>query len=127
MSQPFPKMLHKERDHIFWRFCLDVKLGDVEQEIEYEIQLGRSNVWQGPFKFWVPGEEETMRLIFYSCNGYSLNVNKDEFSGPALWKDVMRSEEIPKIPSDTITKFHYLSSREKAIPCHDWWRRSGLL
>ena len=44
-----------------------------------------------------------------------------------LWKDVMQSEKMPKIPSDTITNFHRLSSREKAIPCHDWWWRSGLL
>ncbi len=31
-----------------------------------------------------------MRILFFSCNGFSLDVKLEDFVGPALWNDVSR-------------------------------------
>ncbi|KAL5503806.1 hypothetical protein ACEPAH_7877 [Sanghuangporus vaninii] len=45
---------------------------------------------ENEFAFWVPAKDETMRILFHSCNGFSLGVKEGTFAGPVLWKDVMR-------------------------------------
>lgn len=34
-----------------------------------------------------------MRVMFHSCNGFSVGVDVDAWSGPALWNDVLRIHE----------------------------------
>ena len=60
--------LHKERGVTFWRFNLEVELGDAESRIAYSINRGSS------VGFWVPARGQTMNIMFHSCNGFSLSV-----------------------------------------------------
>ncbi|RPA86097.1 hypothetical protein BJ508DRAFT_411655 [Ascobolus immersus RN42] len=43
--------------------------------------------------WWVPGRNENMRIMFHSCNGFSVGTDEEAFSGPALWNDVLRQHE----------------------------------
>jgi hypothetical protein len=76
------------RDVTFWRFNLEVELNDTEQHIAYRINRGPA---QG---FWVPGRGQSMNIMFHSCNGFSMSVNPDLFSGPdPMWRDVLNNHE----------------------------------
>lgn len=76
------------RDVTFWRFSLEVELNDTEQHIAYRINRGPA---QG---FWVPGRGQSMNIMFHSCNGFSMSVNPDLFSGPdPMWRDVLNNHE----------------------------------
>ncbi|KAI5847199.1 hypothetical protein DFP73DRAFT_572498 [Morchella snyderi] len=80
--------LHSERGITFWRFTIEVELGDEQARIAYRINHGPVN------SFWVPSRTETMNTMFYSCNGFSLSVNPSDFCGPdPLWRDVIREHE----------------------------------
>jgi hypothetical protein len=41
--------------------------------------------------FFVPAINESMRIMFHSCNGFSVGTDEEAWSGPVLWKDVMRN------------------------------------
>lgn len=80
--------LHAERGVTFWRFTLEIELGDQQTRIAYRINHGPS------IAFWVPARRETMNIMFHSCNGFSLSVNPDDFCGPdPLWRDVLRAHQ----------------------------------
>jgi PhoD related phosphatase len=73
-----------ERNVTFWRFNIEVELANVQQHIAYRINRGAST------GFWVPARGQTMNIMFHSCNGFSLSVNPNQFSGPdPLWRDVL--------------------------------------
>ncbi|KAH6682346.1 hypothetical protein F5X68DRAFT_155841 [Plectosphaerella plurivora] len=36
------------------------------------------------------GKDISMRIMFHSCNGFSVGTDEDEWCGPALWNDVVR-------------------------------------
>ncbi|KAI5273272.1 hypothetical protein E4T47_03448 [Aureobasidium subglaciale] len=76
--------LHRERGVTFWRFSLEIELGLKQARVAYRIN-------QGPaIGFWVPGRGQSMNMMFHSCNGFSLSVNSNEFTGPdPLWRDVL--------------------------------------
>ncbi|EXJ88417.1 hypothetical protein A1O1_05347 [Capronia coronata CBS 617.96] len=77
-----------DRDVTFWRFNLEVELGADQQRIGYRINRGAS------IGFWVPGRGQTMNIMFHSCNGFSLSVNPDNFSGPdPMWRDVLNTHQ----------------------------------
>ncbi|KAL2444515.1 hypothetical protein ABEF95_016960 [Exophiala dermatitidis] len=77
-----------DRDVTFWRFNLEVELGENQQHIGYRINRGAS------VGFWVPGRGETMNIMFHSCNGFSLSVNPNNFSGPdPMWRDVLNMHQ----------------------------------
>ncbi|KAI1816885.1 hypothetical protein GGS20DRAFT_148137 [Poronia punctata] len=80
--------LHAERGHTFWRFNIEVELGDEQQRIAYRIN-------QGPTTgFWVPARSQSMNIMFHSCNGFSASVNADDFSGPdPMWRDVLNNHQ----------------------------------
>lgn len=80
--------LHAERGVTFWRFTIEVELGNQQTRIGYRINRGPS------ITFWVPARGETMNIMFHSCNGFSLSVNPDDFCGPdPLWSDVLREHQ----------------------------------
>ncbi|KAI1650033.1 uncharacterized protein F4817DRAFT_313340 [Daldinia loculata] len=80
--------LHAERGHTFWRFNIEVELRDYQQRIAYRINHGPA------MGFWVPPRGESMNIMFYSCNGFSLSVNPDDFSGPdPMWRDVLNNHQ----------------------------------
>ncbi|KAK5213232.1 hypothetical protein LTR41_000811 [Exophiala xenobiotica] len=77
-----------DRDVTFWRFNLEIELVDEQQHIAYRINRGAS------VGFWVPGRGQTMNMMFHSCNGFSLSVNPNNFSGPdPLWRDVLNTHQ----------------------------------
>ena len=60
--------LHAERGVTFWRFNLEVELGDQQARVAYRINKSAS------VGFWVPARGKSMNIMFHSCNGFSLNV-----------------------------------------------------
>jgi hypothetical protein len=80
--------LHIEQGSTFWRFNIEVELQSQQQRIAYRIN-------QGPVSyFWVPGQGQSMNIMFHSCNGFSLGVNPDQFSGPdPMWRDVLNTHQ----------------------------------
>jgi hypothetical protein len=80
--------LHAERGYTFWRFNIEVELRDKQQRIAYRINRGPST------GFWVPAKGTPMNVMFHSCNGFSLSVNPNEFSGPdPMWRDVLNTHQ----------------------------------
>ncbi|KIH94451.1 hypothetical protein SPBR_05468 [Sporothrix brasiliensis 5110] len=80
--------LHFERGVTFWRFNIEVELLDKQQRIAYRINRGPAT------GFWVPAKGQSMHIMFYSCNGFSLSVKPDEFSGPdPMWRDVLNNHQ----------------------------------
>ncbi|KAL0935151.1 uncharacterized protein CTRU02_209742 [Colletotrichum truncatum] len=80
--------LHAERGYTFWRFNIEVELREKQQRIAYRINRGPS------MGFWVPAAGESMNIMFYSCNGFSMSVNPDDFSGPdPMWRDVLNTHQ----------------------------------
>ncbi|KAK4191859.1 hypothetical protein QBC35DRAFT_279575 [Podospora australis] len=80
--------LHAERGYTFWRFNIEVELKERQQRIAYRINRGPST------GFWVPAKGETMNIMFYSCNGFSMSVNPDNFTGPdPMWRDVLNTHQ----------------------------------
>jgi hypothetical protein len=80
--------LHSERGCTFWRFKIEVQLSSRQTRIAYRINRGPS------IGFWVPGRDESMNVMFQSCNGFSHGVDSDAFSGPdPLWRDVLNTHQ----------------------------------
>ncbi|KAI1459548.1 hypothetical protein F4805DRAFT_66052 [Annulohypoxylon moriforme] len=80
--------LHAERGHTFWRFNIEVELREKQQRIAYRINHGPAT------GFWVPARGQSMNIMFHSCNGFSLSVNPDDFSGPdPMWRDVLNNHQ----------------------------------
>jgi hypothetical protein len=80
--------LAAERGVTFWRFNIEVELRDKQQRIAYRINRGPAT------GFWVPARGASMNIMFYSCNGFSLSVNSDQFSGPdPMWRDVLNTHQ----------------------------------
>jgi hypothetical protein len=76
------------RNVTFWRFSLEVELGDTQRRIAYSINRGPA------IGFWVPARGQSMNIMFYSCNGFSLSVDPNNFSGPdPLWRDVLNTHQ----------------------------------
>ena len=78
----------------FWRFDLELRLQESEARWEYLIPHMRyvSGVSSrsSSHTFVVPGASQSMRIMFHSCNGFSVGTDEDAWSGPALWNDVLR-------------------------------------
>lgn len=80
--------LHTERGWTFWRFNIEIELGSTQRRVAYRINKGPA------IGFWVPARGETMNMMFHSCNGFSLSVNSDTFSGPdPMWRDVLNRHQ----------------------------------
>ncbi|KAI9765084.1 MAG: hypothetical protein M1840_007791 [Geoglossum simile] len=78
-----------EQGVTFWRFNIEVELSETQSRIAYRINHGPA------IGFWVPGRGQTMNIMFYSCNGFSVSINnRDQFSGPdPLWRDVLNTHQ----------------------------------
>jgi len=90
--------LYSDPRSTFWRFDLKVEMGAEEARWEYELPGVRFHCRVKPRvnSFWVPAREESMRIMFHSCNGFSVGTDEEAYNGPALWKDVMRRHgEVP--------------------------------
>lgn len=82
----------------FWRFDLELPLQESEARWEYSIPHTYYTSEESLRKpslhsFVVPGASQSMRIMFHSCNGFSVGTDEDAWSGPALWNDVLRVHE----------------------------------
>ena len=44
--------------------------------------------------FFIPAIPDSMRIMFHSCNGFSVGTDEEAWSGPALWNDVQRVHRV---------------------------------
>jgi hypothetical protein len=86
---PGEKLFH-DSQKAFFRFLIDLPLEDYEANWEYSFTQS-SNA--APKVFSVPSKQQSMRILFHSCNGFSVGTDEDAWSGPALWNDVIRTHQ----------------------------------
>ena len=89
--------LYSDPVKTFWRMDLEIPLGTVEAMWEYRLEnlsdgSGESSVVVTR-TLVVPSQGQSMRVMFHSCNGFSVGTDVDAWSGPALWNDVLRVHE----------------------------------
>lgn len=86
------ELLYSDLRNRFWRFNIALEMEELEAEWAYQIPLLRfpSEGKTDHQSFFVPSINESMRIMFHSCNGFSLGTDEAAWSGPALWNDVLR-------------------------------------
>ncbi|KAK3987395.1 hypothetical protein QBC44DRAFT_372068 [Cladorrhinum sp. PSN332] len=87
--------LYSDPRNTFWRFDLEVELEGTETQWEYSLHELRfaSKTKPQVNSFFVPAVTESMRIMFHSCNGFSVGTDEDAYNGPCLWKDVLRRHQ----------------------------------
>ena len=63
-----PEILHREKGFTFWRWKIYLNLIADERRVAYRINGSHQDLG-----FWVPGANQTMRIVFHSCNGMRMN------------------------------------------------------
>jgi hypothetical protein len=88
--------LYEDPNKAFWRFLIDLPFQQFESRWTYTMRgftyLDEKKA-EKPQVFAVPSIAESMRILFHSCNGFSVGTDIDAWSGPALWNDVLRRHE----------------------------------
>lgn len=87
--------LYEDPEKAFWRFSIELPFQDHESIWDYTIpdvrfSSGKSTRINSTKSFVVPAATQSMRMMFHSCNGFSVGTDEDAWSGPALWGDVLR-------------------------------------
>lgn len=85
--------LYEDPEKVFWRFTLAVPVETYEARWAYEIPgLYNESGEQvkAPWEFVVPAADQSMRIMFHSCNGFSVGTDMNAWVGPNLWNDVLR-------------------------------------
>ena len=91
--------LYEDPVKAFWRFDLDLPLRDHEASWEYSLPNmyfpsgANSRCSSSSRTLVVPSISQSMRILFHSCNGFSVGTDEDAWSGPVLWNDVLRMHE----------------------------------
>lgn len=90
--------LYEDPVKTFWRFNIDIPLREHEATCQYWVDDAQSTSPDSlqddsVRSFVVPASSQSMRVMFHSCNGFSVGTDEDAWSGPALWNDVLRSHE----------------------------------
>ncbi|KAF1964459.1 hypothetical protein BU23DRAFT_62107 [Bimuria novae-zelandiae CBS 107.79] len=85
--------LYEDLDKAFWRFLIHLPFQEFESRWEYHVEgltYMDETKHKKPQVFVVPSISQSMRILFHSCNGFSVGTDVDAWSGPALWNDVLR-------------------------------------
>ena len=86
--------LYSDPVKAFWRFTIALALQDYEARWQYVLTNVRARGSEpGVFvfrTFVVPSVSQSMRIMFYSCIGFSVGTDQNEKSGPILGNDVLR-------------------------------------
>ncbi|KAG0649976.1 hypothetical protein D0Z07_3911 [Hyphodiscus hymeniophilus] len=84
--------LYSDPGNTFWQFDLQIPMRNSEIQCHYSIP--GLNFTHGAKtdrqSFFIPAITESMRIMFHSCNGFSVGTDEKAWSGAALWNDVMR-------------------------------------
>ncbi|KAI3332679.1 hypothetical protein F4824DRAFT_285429 [Ustulina deusta] len=77
----------------FWSFPITCAMSTAETKWAYSISDVHYKSATKPRTnyFFVPAIDESMRIMFHSCNGFSVGTDEEAWSGPALWNDVARN------------------------------------
>lgn len=79
------ELVLSEYGKTFWRFRLNLPIDPVyETRVDYWI-----NNHGKTYSFYIAAANKSMNTVFYSCNGFSNNVDTPLFKGD-LWSDVLR-------------------------------------
>ncbi|KAH3687482.1 hypothetical protein WICPIJ_001540 [Wickerhamomyces pijperi] len=78
-------LFNQEQGFSFWRFEYDLQLSIVEEKIRYTVN-GNEEL---TFEFYLPRYDQTMNVMSFSCNGFSLTTDTESFKS-SLWFDVIR-------------------------------------
>ncbi|KAK6456931.1 uncharacterized protein RJT20DRAFT_127023 [Scheffersomyces xylosifermentans] len=85
-SGEFPGVRYYDQDGFyFFRFTIDLKLVSYEQNVKYYIE----NHYKKAFQFFIPAVDESMNVVSFSCNGFSLATSTAEYKS-SLWFDVLK-------------------------------------
>ena len=78
--------LYSDPANTFWRFNLEVPMQQTEIQCEYAISGAEfTHAKRGAKqRFYVPAITESMRIMFHSCNGFSVGTDEAAWSGPCL-------------------------------------------
>jgi len=83
--------LYSDSRYTFWRFTLEVPMRDTEIKCSYSIPaLKMKGKKTDKQSFFIPAIHDSMRIMFHSCNGFSVGTDEEAWSGAALWNDVYR-------------------------------------
>ena len=83
--------LYSDPRNTFWRFDLEIPMGQSEIKCDYTIPgLTFTSQKTDNQSFYIPAISDSMRIMFHSCNGFSVGTDVEAFSGPCLWNDVQR-------------------------------------
>ncbi|TPX16699.1 uncharacterized protein E0L32_003640 [Thyridium curvatum] len=84
--------LYSDPRNTFWRFSISCEILPTEGRWEYTLPGLRFHSRTKPQTnaFYVPAAAESMRIMFHSCNGFSVGTDEDAYSGACLWNDVNR-------------------------------------
>ncbi|KXT03999.1 hypothetical protein AC578_9268 [Pseudocercospora eumusae] len=81
----------------FWRYLIDAPFLEQETSWDYLIPRMVSETDRTPLdkpkRFVIPSRHESMRIMFHSCNGFSVGTDMKTWTGPVLWNDVLRVHE----------------------------------
>ncbi|KAI5963439.1 hypothetical protein KGF57_001243 [Candida theae] len=75
---------YEEDGYSFFRYTIELQLAKYEQKVEYYID----KFFKKSFQFFIPSVDESMNVISYSCNGFTLSCDASEFKS-SLWYDVL--------------------------------------
>lgn len=94
-ERSFPaEKLYEDPQRGFWRYVIDVPFQEQEATWQYNIpdmvHVKDGSPITKPLRFVVPSKHESMRIMFHSCNGFSVGTDMNTWTGPVLWNDVLR-------------------------------------
>lgn len=87
--------LYEDTKSGFWRFMIEIPFQARESTWQYTIlnvadRSPSENKPSRPQTFAIPAKTQSMRIMFHSCNGFSVGTDTEAWNGCALWNDVLR-------------------------------------
>jgi len=81
--------LYSDPKKTFWRFSFKIPLTDAQTRWQYSVAniRFRSKIFASVSReFVVPSVNQSMRIMFHSCNGFSVGTDEEFWSGMSYWR-----------------------------------------
>lgn len=111
----------------FWRFTVVAQMESTETKWQYTIPNVKflNEVHPEPVRhFFIPAFTESMRIMFHSCNGFSVGTDEDYWSG--TYSSTSVCDVVLMLYRTCTLERCVAHSRETTIPRYDWRRRPNL-
>ena len=88
--------LYEDPRKAFFRYEIEAPIQEQESVWAYEIpnMANAGGLHKGnpdkPKEFVICAKNESFRIMFHSCNGFSVGTDMNLWKGPSLWNDVLR-------------------------------------